>query len=325
MAKQKNQMNREFWESARNNNYTFRQYFNRLAELSISMFEWKNLPDTVDARFLELSLFKDGKAIFFKDEDLREEKVDVDGNTEVSEGYLALRCVAQGKWNVYNIPIKRRAFASNGYNKYLTIDDSVIIYNNGLRTNSFLDVEMFSKRLYNLDRIIDVNCNAQRTPVLVTCDETQRLTLLNLYKQYDGNEPVIFGEKSIKPDTIKAISTGAPFVSKDLFDLKSRIWNEALTYLGISNVNFQKKERMVSDEVMRSMGGVIANRYSRLNARRKACEEINKMFGLNIECNYREDFREADDEFMFHGETGDGSVTPQVIDFRSKEIVGGKL
>lgn len=325
MAKQKNQMNREFWESAKNNNYTFRQYFNRLAELSISMFEWKNLPDTVDARFLELSLFKDGKAVFFKDEDLREERVDVNGDTEISEGYLALRCVAQGKWNVYNVPIKRRAFASNGYNKYLTIDDSVIIYNNALRTNSFLDVEMFSKRLYNLDRIIDVNCNAQRTPVLVTCDETQRLTLLNLYKQYDGNEPVIFGEKSIKPDTIKAISTGAPFVSRDLYDLKSRIWNEALTYLGISNVNFQKKERMVSDEVMRSMGGVIANRYSRLNARRKACEEINKMFGLNIECNYREDFREADDEFMFHGDTGDGDITPQVIDVRSKEIIGGRL
>ena len=67
MAKQNNQMNREFWESAKNNNYTFRQYFNRLAELSISMFEWKNLPDTVDERFLELSLFKDGKAIFFKE------------------------------------------------------------------------------------------------------------------------------------------------------------------------------------------------------------------------------------------------------------------
>lgn len=318
MARQKNNMNGEFWESAKNNNYTFRQYFNRLAELSISMFEWKNLPDTVDPRFLELALFKDGKAVFFKDEDLREERVNVNGEIEVSEGYLALRCVAQDKWNIYNVPIKRRAFASNGYNKYLTIDDSVIIYNNQLRTNSFLDVEQFSKRLYNLDRIIDVNCNAQRTPVLVTCDETQRLTLLNLYKQYNGNEPVIYGEKSISPDIIKAIQTGAPYVSDKLYTLKTQIWNEALTYLGISNVNYQKKERMITDEVMRSMGGVIANRYSRLNARRQACEQINKMFGLNIECNYREDFREIDDEDVIQGDTGEkGEVTKSIVDLRT--------
>lgn len=308
MAKTKNSMNREFWESAKNNNYTFRQYFNRLAELSIAMFEWQNLPDTIDPRFLELALFKDGKAIFFKDEDLGD--------------YLALRCVAQGRWNVYNIPIDRRAFASNGYNKSLNIEDSVIIYNNQLRTNSFLDVEMFSKRLYNLDRIIDVNCSAQKTPVLITCDETQRLTLLNLYKQYDGNEPVIYGERSIKPDSIKAITTGAPFVSDKLYQLKTQIWNEALTYLGISNVNYQKKERMVTDEVMRAMGGVIANRYSRLNARRLACEQINKMFGLDIDCKYRDDFREIDDEIVLEGETGDdGTIAKTVTDLRTNTPV----
>ena len=298
-------MNREFWESAQNNNYSFRQYFNRLAELSISMFEWINVPDSIDTRFLELALFKDGKAIFFKDEEMDE--------------YLALRCVPQGRWNVYNIPIRRRAFASNGYNNGdLDIDNSVIIWNNALRTNSFLDVEIFSKRLYNLDRIIDVNCNAQRTPILVSCDETQRLTLLNLYKNYEGNEPVIFGEKSITTDALKVLNTGAPFVSDKLYQLKTQIWNEALTYLGISNVNFQKKERMVTDEVMRSMGGVIANRYSRLNARRQACEEINRMFNLNMNVKYREDFREVDDEYMIEGATGEGNIArPQVVDLRT--------
>ncbi|MDY4748201.1 MAG: hypothetical protein SO251_05320 [Candidatus Fimisoma sp.] len=59
---------RQFWESAIMNNSTFRQYYNRLVELSISMFEWKNLPDSVDPRFLELTLFTDGQAVFFEDE-----------------------------------------------------------------------------------------------------------------------------------------------------------------------------------------------------------------------------------------------------------------
>ena len=309
MGRKGNTMNREFWESAQNNNYSFRQYFNRLTELAISMFEWIRVPDFIDTRFLELSLVKDGKAIFFKDEEM--------------DKFLARRCVPQGRWDVYNIPIRRRAFASNGYNNGdLTIENSVIIWNNALRTNSFLDVEIFAKRLYNLDRIIDVNCNAQRTPVLVSCDETQRLTLLNLYKNYEGNEPVIFGEKSITSDSLQVLNTGAPFVSDKLYTLKTQIWNEALTYLGISNVNFQKKERMVTDEVMRSMGGVIANRYSRLNARRQACECINKMFGLDIDVKYREDFREVDDEFMIEGETGEGNIAkPQVVDLRTNSPI----
>lgn len=284
---------RAFWESARLNNYTFRQYYNRLVELAVSMFEWKNLPDSVDPRFLELALFTDGKAVFFKDEVL---------------GYLGLRCMAAGTWDVYNVPKIRTAYATNSYQKQLNEDDSVIIFNNQLRTNSILDVEMFAVRLYNIDRAIDVNVNAQKTPILLACDETERLTLLNLYKQYEGNEPVIYGTRQIKPDSIKAISTQAPYVADKLYQMKTQYWNEALTYLGISNVNYQKKERMISDEVMRAMGGVIANRYSRLNARKQACEQINNMFGLNIDVEYREDYRKFDDELMYDGETGDGEI-----------------
>lgn len=296
--------NREFWESAKLNNYTYRQYYNRLVELAVSMFEWINVPDTIDVRFLELALFRDGKAVFFKDEVI---------------GYLGLRCMASGQWDVYQVPTRRRAFATNGYQKELNPEDSVIIWNNQLRTNSILDVEQFSMRLYNLDRAIDVNANAQKTPILISCDETQRLTLLNLYKEYDGNQPIIFGTKAITPDSLKAISTDAPYVCDKLYQLKTQYWNEALTYLGISNVNYQKKERMVSDEVLRSMGGVIANRYSRLNARRKACEEINAMFGLDMDVKYREDYREVDDEFVFTGETSDESVDTYVIDARTNQ------
>ena len=148
---------------------------------------------------------------------------------------------------------------------------------------------MFSKRLYNLDRIIDVNANAQKTPVLVLSDEKQRLVLQNLYMQYDGNMPFIFGDKNLDISGIKVLSTQAPYVADKIFDLKSRIWNEALTYLGISSLNIQKKERLITDEVTRNQGAVIASRYNRLEARRKAANEINRMFGLNIEVYYRED------------------------------------
>lgn len=284
--------NRLFWESASMNNGTFMQYYNRLTELSISMFEWKNLPESVDERFLELALFSDGMAVFFEDEVL---------------GYLALRTMISGQLNVYQIPTVRTAYASNGYNRTLDKDNSVIIFNNMLHSPCMGEIELFAKRLYNLDRIIDVNANAQKTPILINCDENQRLTLQNLYMKYEGNTPVIFGDKNLNPNSLKVITTGAPYIADKLYQLKTQIWNEALTYLGISNTNVTKKERMISDEVIRNLGGVIASRYSRLNARRQAADQINKMFGLNIEVNYREDYREVDDEILFNDETaGDG-------------------
>lgn len=271
----------QFCESAYMNNRTYLQYYNRLTELAISMFEWQNLPEMIDQRFLEMCLFSDGMCIFFQDEVL---------------GYLSLQCMIGGELNVYRIPMERKAYATNGYQRELDGTNSVIIFNNYLHTNSMLDVEMFSKRLYNLDRAIDVNANAQKTPVLIQCDESQRLTMKNLYKQYEGNEPFIFGSKGLDANGLKVLQTGAPYVADKLYELKTQIWNEALTYLGISNINVAKKERMITDEVARNQGGTVASRYSRLESRRQACKQINEMFGLDIWVNYREDFQDIEEQ-----------------------------
>lgn len=271
-----------FDESMILNNLTYRQYLNRLTELAISMFEWKNLPKTVDARYLELHLFETGCMVYFKDEVI---------------GDLCLDCIANGRLDVYGNPLLRRAYSGyNNYQKLLKYNNSVIIWNNYLHSNSILDVEMFARRLYNIDRIIDINANAQKTPVLVLGNEKQRLTLLNLYKEYDGNAPFIFGDKNLDINALKALSTNAPYVCDKLYQLKTQIWNEALTYLGISNINIQKKERLITDEVTRNQGGTIASRYSRLETRRQAVEKINEMFGTNIKVNYREDFQQVGDD-----------------------------
>lgn len=293
-----------FDESAILNNGTYGFYLERLMELAITMFEWKNLPDSIDQRFLELTLFSDGQAVFFKDENMGE--------------YLALQVIINGRLNVYRIPINRRAFAVNGYNYNLDINNSVIIYNNYLRTNSYRMCLLFAKKLYNLDRIIDVNANAQKTPVLLKSSEQQRLSVINAYKDWDGNQPVVYGDKDFDINSLSVLKTDAPYLSDKLYQLKTQYWNEALTYLGISNLNIQKKERLVADEVVRSQGGTIASRYSRLEARREAADKINKMFGLNIEVDYREDFREADDEVMFTGDTGSGDAKIMATDIRTK-------
>lgn len=279
MKKKKNQ---SFHNTLMANGATYVQYYNRLMELSMSMFEWKNLPDTVDERYLELGLFSSGCMVFFKDDVI---------------GELALNMTYQGGFDIYGEPTRRRAYSR--YNQFQTTldkDNSVIIWNNMLRTNSALDVQMFAYRLYNLDRIVDINTNAQKTPVLITCDEKQKLTMKNLYLQYEGNYPVIFGDNNLDIKSLSVLKTDAPFVSDKIYDLKVKIWNEALTYLGISNINTTKKERMITDEVIRNQGGTIASRYSRLESRRRAVKKINKMFGLNITVDYREDFQSTDIE-----------------------------
>lgn len=295
-----------FWESANLNNATYSQYYQRLAELSMVMFEWKNLPETIDERFLEMVLFTDGYALFSKDEEI---------------GMICTRVAMNGTFNLYQIPKNRRAYAINGYQRNLTDKNSVICFNNYMHTNSQLDVEMFARRLYNMDRTIDINLNAQKTPIMIICDEEQRLTMKNVYMQYDGNMPVIFANKAIDLNSIKVVTTGAPYIADKVRQEKIQTWNEALTYLGISNTNITKKERMITDEVIRSQGGTIASRYSRLNMRRQACLQLRKMFPEemgNVWCDYRDDFREVDDEFVLTGDSGDGSAVPTVTDIRTR-------
>ena len=301
----KNGKNKPFWVSARSNNTAFLLYYQWLSELALSMFEWKNLPDTVDERQLELSLFASGQAVFFKDDVL---------------GYLALKATVSGGFDVYGIPKNRIAIGYNGYQHACTNEDSVIIYNNYLRRPSMGEMEEYAIRISNVTRAIDINANAQKTPILITCEENQKLSMQATYEKYQGDEPVIFGYKGLDKDGISVLTTGAPYVADKLYTLKTQLWNEALTKLGVSNLNTTKKERLVTDEVTRNMGAVIASRYSRLEMRKKACKEINKMFNLDIDCDFRQDYLEQDDEVMLSGQTGDEGADTMATELRTRTV-----
>ena len=107
--------------------------------------------------------------------------------------------------------------------------------------------------------------------------------------QYDGNQPFIFGDKSLDINAIQVINTGSPYVADKLQDLKNNKWAEAMMCLGIPNSPSQKKERLVANEAQVSQGGTLASRSSRLEMRKRACDEINAMFGLDIDVEYNQD------------------------------------
>lgn len=276
-------VNDQFISSMILNCATYEDYLQRLIELSISSIEWSYLPLSVDPRYIEMTLLQSGQAVYFKDEVL---------------GDLCLDCLASGNFDVYGNPVKRRGYSKyNNYSIDLDETNSVIIWNNMLRKSSYNQLRLFALRLYNLDRIIDVNCNAQKTPILVQGTDKQRLTLLNLYKEYDGNAPFIFGDKNLDLNSLKVLQTGAPYVADKIYEMKVNVWNEALTFLGISNISVNKKERLITDEVQRNQGGTIASRYSRVQSRKYAVNKINAMFGTSIEVNFRDVFDTGGDFF----------------------------
>lgn len=255
--------------------FTFHQIYNRLLNIAITTIKWRNLPEEIDELYLEYTINTKGSAVFFRD--------------EVVDQYAALTATYNSPFDIYNIPQRRMAYAVNGYQKNLTGGDSVIIYNNYTRTPVTVDLTYYAKKLYNIMRTIDVNVNAQKTPVLLLCKENEKLTLENIYMEYDGNAPVIKGYKDVlDPECVRVLKTDAPYNADKLEVLSQQIWNEALTYLGISNSTEAKKERMITGELETIQGHVLANRTARMASRERAAKQINRIFGLNIEPYFEE-------------------------------------
>lgn len=275
--------NYKFIDSAMLNDYTLQDYLDRFEKVARSIFEWVNLPNSMNAEYLEKSLYWDGMATFLKDKNY---------------GFINTNCCSAGDVNIYGLPTKLECY-SYEYNSTRTLftgfspttseaqkeslenSQCVLVQNNWDRIPTCVTMELFALRLYEAERSIDVNIKAQKTPVLLLVDESQRLMMENLYNQYNGNQPFIFGDKNqLSSDSIKSINTLAPFVADKLTDYKKEIWNEALTFLGINNIMVDKKERLVTDEANSNNELINLNLQSYLAPRQLACKQFNEKFGL---------------------------------------------
>ena len=252
------------------NNFTWSNWFNRFYDLAISSISWENLPLTIPPEFIEKVLFYDGKIIFFNDPAM---------------GLTALPFVSENIPNVYGYPTVRRAYSvGNPYTKGgLTDENSVICYNNNSKTNSVDDIVLFAQKLTDIERSIEVNVRAQKTPVVImTDDDTQKLTYINAWEQYDGNKPVLFLRNSFNLDKFNVQIPTQEYKADKLFALKRQTFEEMLTYLGIEANTNEKSERMITNEIQSNLGATEAFRQSRIMSRNYAVDKINKMFGTNI-------------------------------------------
>jgi hypothetical protein len=204
-----------------------------------------------------------------------------------------MRCTPSGELNSYDEPLSYVAY-SPVYNHTFRRDECVLIRNNLIERPTNETVLLFASRLTETERTIDVNVKAQKTPNITQCDEKTRLSLLNIWNQYNGNEPLIVADKSLNPDAIKVFKTDAPYVVDKLQIYKQQLWNEVLTFFGINNANNDKRERLITDEVNANNEVIDINADVMLLTRQKACEDINAMYGLNVSVEMRNKKEESE-------------------------------
>lgn len=265
-------------------NFYYWHYAKYLSQLTFQLFEWENLPDTVDPRYMEMMLHTHGYVGFFKDEEL---------------GYMAVNGTAGTHINRYLQPTvfqtatpdyDNRKFDIYNFGDNLDLMDrkntGVVIWNNDLHVPTMDSVIMFAKKLANAMELIDINLNAQKTPVMITAEDTNKFSLMNIYNQYEGNAPVIVANKHFDPNSIKVFKTDAPFVVDKINDQKNAYWSEFLTYLGIRNVAIDKKERLTSSEATSGEEKEKASENIMLKARLEARDRIVQLYpeleGLDV-------------------------------------------
>ena len=278
MRRRKATPNQKFKDSLLLNDETYMDYLNRFRRIALSMFEWVNLPKTMNSRYLEECLFYNGQASLLFDK---------------KYGFINTKCAGNGYVNIYGLPSKLHCFSYsfqtdrdlyvglNDFNESKEDEECILVLNNWERVPTAGSMELFAYRLYLAQRTCDVNISSQRYPIMVVGDEKQRLMLENLYSQYDGNQPFIFGNKNqLTGEEMKVLNTSAPYVVDKITEYKKEIFNEALTYLGINNVSVKKKERLTENESNENTELVNLNLQSMLAPRLEACRQFNEKFGL---------------------------------------------
>lgn len=256
------------------NNKTYNDYLDRMRKICLSMFEWVNLPESCNARFLEQCLYYQGQASLLYDKDY---------------GFLNTMASDGGYINIYGLPteIMCYSYRFNQRRSLYTTDigeekdkECILVLNNYDRVPTSYTISLFAYRLAEAQRTVDTNVKAHRTPLLITTDQKQFFTLKKMYEEYDGNTPAIFADKNVvNPDALKAIKTEAPMVIRDIMDYKREIWNEFLTFMGISNLS-EKRERMISNEIDSNNELVNLNLQALLIPRKEACKQFNEKYGL---------------------------------------------
>lgn len=195
----------------------------------------------------------------------------------------ALPPIVTGDIDMYWRPTKWRVTGANGFTKELNNKNSVIIWNDRGRTCPYWHILPWIKRIVELRNTQDINMNAQKTPFVWSGSKDELLSAANFYQQLTGGKPVMFTSKKMRDHLKEAtvFNTDVPFKGLD-FSRQEQIYvNNILTYMGVLNVNVEKRERMVEDEANANTELTRLNLASRFEQQQYDWDRVNKMFGIH--------------------------------------------
>ena len=264
-------MKKKMINSQISNFKTYNMYFRQMLTLAENVFEFKNLPEFVDVSFLNKNLLRKGSVAFFEEKDL---------------GLIALPYDVIGTLDVYGRPNRIEVHGENSFHRKLDRDEYVLMYDNNGRYPLYLDICQMAERIALCVRTIDINMIHQRTPRIWKTSQDKLLSVKNLVNNIDAMEEDVISYDSLDIEDLNAVLAPAPYVS-DKIDLHLReLWAEFFRLIGVANLQEQKRERVIIDEMIASQGGTIASRFSRFEPRKNAVEKINKKFGVDIQVQY---------------------------------------
>lgn len=146
-------------------------------------------------------------------------------------------------------------------------------------------VTRYAVMLAKIDRSINVNLmNCNVTMYYPAESKKDADVIKEAYAKATTGEPFIAISKSLNSDEIQPLlgNVKQTFIVDQLIQARQNVTNQFLTAVGIQNVNSQKKERLVTDEVNQNNDeteAIIDVVYNNL----KLCfEKVNAISGLNL-------------------------------------------
>lgn len=256
---------------------TYNDILIRLSLLAKTVFKWEGLPNGIDEKQLERYLFTEGRCMFYKDEKV---------------GWIVTKYTETDGRNFREEPTKVKPVSINDdlldQKEREPRKDCVLILNNDDEYPTGRTIMMYAARLTEMQRTIDINIHAQKTPVLIKASDKTRLSAKQIYKQWSGFEPLIITDKNLADGVaLEVLNIAAPVVFDKLTIEKNKLWNECMTFLGINNANMDKRERLVDDEVQANNEQIGYSAEVMLKSRQAAAKAMSELCGCEITVNLR--------------------------------------
>lgn len=286
MGKNARKRDNGIWQTNILNTMTEFRYFDDIVRIATNRFRWSGMPDSVNIKFLEQCLLKNGMATIAHPK----------GNPDL---WYGLQVGGIGDLNVYGEPINWRAQGIDAKTSFdVDSTNGVLIYNSNqiyggsnCGDSTWLAFELFAHKLAHYDRTEDVNLMMQQAAWFISCNQEKRQEALNLFKQVSGFEPAVITSPNVQNEIgFDVLKTDVPFIGESLNVSKRNVWNALYEYLGVPHLSFEKGERMIEQEAEGNNAPTSLRLLDALQPRRAGIKKFNELSGMNADVVFNKDF-----------------------------------